>query len=302
MTGEEKKLQKLQAMTHAKEVQLKKALTKEYSAVLREITKEIAFYTSKMTDGKLTRTEMYKYNRYQSLSKAISDYLKDINTLNAKSLSKYVADQYELNYFYTGYIMETEYQVKLAYQQFKRETVLKAIENPIANISLESNKAAVRNAIQSAITQSIIKGEGINDAGKRVKRALEQNANNAFRIVRTETTRIMNQGELDSMAHAKDVGLPIKKQWVSTLGPTTRSSHAALDGEIKDIDEPFSNGLMYPGDPSRPPEEIINCSCTMITVIEGYENAYQYRAARGVTGNEIIPYRNFREWRQYRIF
>jgi hypothetical protein len=54
--------------------------------------------------------------------------------------------------------------------------------------------------------------------------------------------------------------MTVLKTW-ETTNPTARASHAAIDGETQPYDEPFSIGLMYPGDPTGPPEEVINCDC-----------------------------------------
>ena len=56
------------------------------------------------------------------------------------------------------------------------------------------------------------------------------------------------------------------KVWVATTGEIpnrTRESHLELDGEEVLVDEPFSNGLMCPADPTGEPEEVYNCRCTM---------------------------------------
>ena len=37
-----------------------------------------------------------------------------------------------------------------------------------------------------------------------------------------------------------------------------------VDGEIRALDEKFSNGLMYPGDPSGSAAEVINCRCVLL--------------------------------------
>lgn len=54
------------------------------------------------------------------------------------------------------------------------------------------------------------------------------------------------------------------KQWDSTLDSRTRESHAIVDGEIRELDGPFSNGLMFPGDPSYGAAEVINCRCALL--------------------------------------
>ena len=69
-------------------------------------------------------------------------------------------------------------------------------------------------------------------------------------IARTETTRIENVGRLDSYKFAEKQGLKIQKSWLATMDKRTRESHQRVNGEIVDLDKPFSNGLMYPGDPN----------------------------------------------------
>ncbi len=44
----------------------------------------------------------------------------------------------------------------------------------------------------------------------------------------------------------------------------TRPSHAATNGEVKLLNQSFSNGLMYPGDMNAPVEEIVNCRCALL--------------------------------------
>jgi hypothetical protein len=41
----------------------------------------------------------------------------------------------------------------------------------------------------------------------------------------------------------------------------TRDIHAMVDGDEVPFDRPFSNGLMFPGDPSGSAENVINCRC-----------------------------------------
>ena len=44
--------------------------------------------------------------------------------------------------------------------------------------------------------------------------------------------------------------------------PKDEADHVIMDGEIARIDEPYSNGLMYPGDMNGELSEFINCRCT----------------------------------------
>ena len=52
------------------------------------------------------------------------------------------------------------------------------------------------------------------------------------------------------------------KTWKTNSGKP-RSIHAALEGETVGFDEPFSNGMAWPGDPSGGPENNANCMCSV---------------------------------------
>lgn len=90
-------------------------------------------------------------------------------------------------------------------------------------------------------------------------------------IVRTEAHQATQYAISQTIANS-----PIrnpKKEWVPALQPNTRSSHRAMydsiagQGQIRNMDEPFDVGgsaLMYPGDPSGPAKEVINCRCVLV--------------------------------------
>ena len=99
---------------------------------------------------------------------------------------------------------------------------------------------------------------------------------NAMRITRTEAHRISQQAAYDALKKAKDNGAYVVKQWDATLDKRTRPSHARVDGEIRELDEPFSKGLMRPGDPRGRAAEVINCRCQLLQ-----------RAKRALDGDEL---------------
>ena len=57
----------------------------------------------------------------------------------------------------------------------------------------------------------------------------------------------------------------IEKIWIT--GENPRPSHAAMNGERVPIDEPFSNGAMWPGDDNLDPDESCGCNCMTEVVI-----------------------------------
>ena len=96
----------------------------------------------------------------------------------------------------------------------------------------------------------------------------------AERIARTETIKAFNGGAFQGY---KQSGAP-RKEWIAALDDRTRTpdngsdyDHAGAHGEIVAMAEPFvktGEDLMYPGDPSGAPGNIIQCRCTLAAVWE----------------------------------
>lgn len=71
---------------------------------------------------------------------------------------------------------------------------------------------------------------------------------------------------MDAQHVAKSKGADIVKQWDSTLDGNTRDLHRLLDGQIREIDEPFEVGgrkVEAPGMFGDPAEDC-NCRCCLL--------------------------------------
>ena len=89
-------------------------------------------------------------------------------------------------------------------------------------------------------------------------------------IARDQTLRASNAG---NFALYQQWGVD-EKEWLATLDGRVRDAHAAADGQVVPMDEPFDVGgelMMYPGDSSLGASlgNVIQCRCTTIPVIPG---------------------------------
>lgn len=141
---------------------------------------------------------------------------------------------------------------------------------------LGDNPALVRR-LQGQLAQSLILGESIPKIAARIRGITNSCRMQATRIARTETLRALNQGKMIGYFQAEEMGIPLKKKWLSTLDERTRDTHAPMMGETRNLDEPFSNGLMYPLDPNGDASEIINCRCLAISVVQTSRESEEYR-------------------------
>jgi HK97 family phage portal protein len=88
------------------------------------------------------------------------------------------------------------------------------------------------------------------------------------RIARTETSTMLNAGSYEGTKDLISQGATVVKSWLSSRDNLVRDSHAEMDDETSNdpipYGEAFDNGLQFPNDPSGPPEETINCRCSLI--------------------------------------
>lgn len=84
-------------------------------------------------------------------------------------------------------------------------------------------------------------------------------------ITKTEMGRTFSMAHQASLESAADTLPGLKKMWLHAGHPSSpRIYHLRLNGEIKDVDQPFLVGsviMRYPRDPKAPVSEVINCGC-----------------------------------------
>lgn len=132
-------------------------------------------------------------------------------------------------------------------------------------------------------------GEGIPELRARIDTVLsttgsERWPNRATVIARTEAIGAMNGGRADSFtAYAEETGEELERVWLATDDNRTRHTHNEADGQRQPLGRPFIVGgfeLRFPGDPLGPPQEIIQCRCTMLLVEPGEELDLSNRQSR----------------------
>lgn len=90
----------------------------------------------------------------------------------------------------------------------------------------------------------------------------------AQRIASTEATRAWNAGTLAAAEALTGPDRPLVKQWITRRDTKVRPAHAAADGQLRLLGEPFNIGgheMQYPGDPSAPANQTIECRCVLRT-------------------------------------
>lgn len=216
---------------------------------------------------------------------------------------------YALNHNYATFQVEQSSLLDTSYTLYDRQTVERLFKKNPKLMPRMSDETAKKiregklkkwdeQKLQSAIIQSVLQGDEIENVAKRFREVAEMNYHASIRNARTSITSAQNGGRMDAYHRAEDMGIHQKKQWLATLDDRTRHEHAELDGQRRELDEPFEAGgyeIMFPGDPSADPEMVYNCRCTMITTFDGFDKQV---SDFDLSKNEKLGDMSYDEWKK----
>ena len=137
------------------------------------------------------------------------------------------------------------------------------VEDYVRRFVAEKVKSITRTDaewIKSLVRLTLKESElSIDDAAKQIE-SLGPNYSKrrSFVIGRTE---IIGTSSFAARQSAVQSGFVSTKEWISSRDERVRESHQDIDGEKRRLNEPYSNGMMFPGDPDGPAKETIQCRC-----------------------------------------
>lgn len=116
--------------------------------------------------------------------------------------------------------------------------------------------------ITKVLNKSIKQGYEVDHIMKEIQKVISHSRNSSITTANTESTRIINRARFEILIKAIKAGLKLKKIWRHAPHVNMpRDWHMDMDGETRNVFEPFSNGLLYPGEVSAPAKEVISCHC-----------------------------------------
>ena len=269
-------------------------------------------YRQQLADGKISQTDfdawmrgqVFQGKQWQARKEEIQQTLLNADKAATKIVNEGKLGVFATNANYVGYGLEHGANINTGFTLYDEQTVARLIKSdpqilPKARAGVKKDKAYsyYNKLMNSAITQGIIQGEDIRQIAKRIADTTgESSYKSAVRNARTAFTGAQNAGRMEGLHQAQELGIKVKKQWMATLDNRTRDAHAELDGQIRDVDEPFEVDGMeidYPGDPSADPSLVYNCRCTLTYIYPDYPSDMKRRDNE--TG-EIVGDMTYEEW------
>ena len=234
---------------------------------LQALIDEEADEATKATLKSMQQSKIYQKQYQDALKKQINSILDTMQVEEFKTVSEYLQKCYEEGFIGTMYDLQGQ-GIPMCIP-LDQEAMVRAVQtdskiNQGLYERLGEDVDLLKRKITAQVSRGISTGMSWQQVAQQLAAYTNIGYNNAVRIARTEGHRIQVQSTMDACYKAKDIGADVVKQWDAALDKRTRASHAKVDGEIRELDEPFSNGLMFPGDPNGGASEVVNCRCALL--------------------------------------
>lgn len=195
--------------------------------------------------------------RYQALREKIAQWMTKANEVSISYVNEATPGIYSLNRNYAAYTIE-KVAGNVGFTLWDEATVRRLIVEEPDLMPYYPKKKAIKRGIDlkwgkkqitKSVTSGLLQGKSVGKIATDLQaRVSEMNRASAVRAARTAVTGAQNGGRMDSYKAARQKGIELQKEWISTLDGQTRHSHRRLDGEVVEYNEEFSNGCRYPGD------------------------------------------------------
>ena len=265
-----------------------------YTSALARIRRNIR----ELQSNPLTQSKAYQLEFQQQLEAQISGILDTLQGNNFTTIAEYLQTCYSTGFIGANYDWQGQ-GVPLTIPIDQRQ-VIKAVQKTGDDFKL-SNKLGVntkllKEQVKTELQRGLASDLSYSDIARNITDYGQADMNRSKLIARTEGHRVQNDARMDAMKEAKKRGADIVKQWDSTLDGNTRPHHRELDGQIRELDEPFEVAGMKvdaPGGFGIAAEDC-NCRCCVLQrarwAVEIEENSSRYIGRLdNMTDEDLLP-------------
>lgn len=277
-------------------------LVRQYRIAITEIKAKAKVFIEQY--DQLSFSKRLEAERLLSIGQQIQDILNETSKAVTQSIAQGTGNMAKNGYYSTFFGFEGGYSLNIPMGFLDEDYIRSVVNNPVNgqlfSQRIHKNTTRLSRATTQSIIQGAIDGKGYGYVAKRIEDLTEADYRRALRIARTEGGRASSISQQNAYDEAKNVGVKLKKRWVATFDENTRNSHRALDGQTVDSDKSFTSpvsGAMGQGPRLMgSPAEDINCRCTTIAIVEGYEPGLRLDNETG----EAIKNMSYTEWLKYK--
>ena len=283
------------------ELEVIEELEKSYQKAIDDINRVITPLLARK-DTENLQAIIYQVKYQNALKKELEGFLNVLHTRNYTLIDNYLKDCYINSHI--GTLFDLQGQGIPLILPLDQEQMISAItlnsklSAPLYN-ALGYNVDYLKTSVRQEISRGIAQSLSYQEIARNIKNTTKVDYNKSLRIAKTEGHRIQCESAYNVQVRAKEKGADIVKQWDSTLDSRTRESHQKLDGEIVNVNEKFSNGLLYPGDSNGTASEVVNCRCALLQRAKWALSDEEFIKMNGKT-NELQHFESVDDYNQFK--
>lgn len=242
-----------------------KQLEQHYRAALNDINLKIKI----MQSDELTISRIYRIDHQKALKAQVEAILEKLHSDEYSTISQFLSEAYTDGF--TGTVYDMFGQGVPLILPIDPEEAVKAIqmdskikEDLYTALGVDTKR--LKQSISAEISRGLASGMSYDEIARNISNASKAPLSRAKTITSTEAHRIQEASTHDAQKKAVSKGANVVKQWNSTMDGSTRTIHRRLDGQIREVDEPFEmdgKKAMYPGNFGDPAED---CNCRCVTL------------------------------------
>lgn len=250
------------------EEKLLKELKGVYETAAKDIDAEIARLLARK-DTENLQSIIYQVQYQKALKTQINGILDAMNAKQFDKISDYLTQCYEKGFLGTLYDLQGQ-GIPLIFpidqEQVTRALTVDSKLSKSLYESLGEDVTELKKRVRTELSRGISQAFSYEQIAKNIRNQTKIGFNRSMRIARTEGHRISQQATFNAQHKAKAAGADIVKQWDSTLDGRTRPMHRELDGQIRELDDPFEVGIFKAQYPSGfgVPFMDIQCRCCLL--------------------------------------
>jgi SPP1 gp7 family putative phage head morphogenesis protein len=223
--------------------------------------------------GIKTIEDLNKFNQLSKLQLQIeANIFKAIDAYEV-SLNKAMENQFIEAYYKYAFIAMKEIGVSFNLGLVDNNLIKAAMTHKFQGGNLKETlkdlSVDAKQRIRDVMQRGLADGIGIDELSRSLKEVAGINAARAEKILRTELSRIAEDGKRLQMKEFKDKGAVTRFKWVATLDNRTRKQSAQMDGNYSNEEGKFlfpDGNWYFPGHSKA--EWDINDRCTVIQEID----------------------------------
>lgn len=251
------------------EEKLRKELLTVYKEAEKQVSEQIA-YLEAFGDMQ-SKIYQLKYQKYLKLQ--LDKIIDALKSKQYDKLNTYIDESYRTRFIGTLYDIQGQ-GVPLLFPIDEGQVIDAVMINSKISKGLYDHLQEPFEKLKETIRREVARGIATGQSVPQIATLISKKMTGSYkkpmgqyayatRIARTEAHRVAEQAADDVRRKAIDAGAEIVKEWCSILDLHTRDDHAALNGQIRGIDEPFEikgQQAQFPGDFGIARQDI-NCRC-----------------------------------------